>query len=35
MFDIEQLKTIDSVYFNIITVDEYVVTIQSRNTGHY
>ncbi len=35
MFDTEQLKTIDSRYFNIIMVDEYDVTIQSRNTGHY
>ena len=35
MFDTEQLKAIDSRYFNIITVDEYDVTIQSRNTGHY
>lgn len=33
MFDTEQLKSIDSRYFNIITVDEYDVTIQSRNTG--
>ena len=35
MFDTEQLKTIDSRYFNIIMVAEYDVTIQSRNTGHY
>lgn len=35
MFDTKQLKAIDSRYFNIITVDEYDVTIQSRNTGHY
>lgn len=35
MFDTEQLKTIDSRYFNIIMVDEYDVTIQNRNTGHY
>lgn len=35
MFDVEQLKAIDSRYFNIITVDECDVTIQSRNTGHY
>ena len=28
MFDTEQLKAIDSRYFNIITVDEYDVTIQ-------
>lgn len=33
MFDTEQLKPIDSRYFNIITVDDYDVTIQSRNTG--
>lgn len=35
MFDKEQLKTIDPEYFNIITMDDYDVTIQSRNTGHY
>lgn len=35
MFDTEQLKSIDSRCFNIITMDEYDVIIQSRNTGHY
>ncbi len=35
MFDAEQLKAIDPQYFNIITVDDYDVTVQSRNTGHY
>lgn len=31
----EELNSVDSRYFNIITVDDYDVTIQSRNTGHY
>lgn len=35
VLNVEQLKAIDSRYFNIITVDEYDVTIQSRNAGHY
>lgn len=35
MFDTEQLKAIDSSYFIIIIVDDYDITIQSRNTGHY
>lgn len=35
MFSQEELKSVDSRYFNIITVDDYDVTIQSRNTGHY
>lgn len=33
MFSQEELKSVDSRYFNIITVDDYDVTIQSRNTG--
>ena len=35
MFDSDQLTAIDAEYFNVITVDEYDVTLQSRNTGHY
>ena len=35
MFRQEELKLVDSRYFNIITVDDYDVTIQSRNTWHY
>ena len=35
MFDIEDLKYIDSKYFCIIAVDDYEVIIMSRNTGHY
>lgn len=35
MFSQEELSSVDSRYFNIIMVDDYDVTIQSRNTGHY
>lgn len=35
MFDEESLKKIDANYFNIILADDWDVTIQSRNTGHY
>lgn len=35
MFRTEDLKCVDSDYFNIIAVDDYDVTIMSRNTGHY
>ena len=35
MFDGKQLSNLDSMYFNIITMDDKDVTIQSRNTGHY
>lgn len=35
MFDEKQLSQLDPVYFNIITLDDRDVTIQSRNTGHY
>ena len=35
MFNTEDLKCLDSKYFNIIAVDDYDVTIMSRNTGHY
>lgn len=35
MFDEKQLSQLDPVYFNIITLDDRDVTIQSCNTGHY
>ena len=35
MFDEKQLSQLDPVYFNIITLDDRDVTIQSRNTGYY
>ena len=35
MFDTDQLSGIDPGYFNIILMDEYDVTIQSKNTGHF
>lgn len=35
MFNTEDLKCLDPKYFNIIAVDDYDVTIISRNTGHY
>ncbi len=35
MFTDEELKNIDSKYFNIIVLDGLDVTIQSRNTGHW
>lgn len=31
----EQLCVIDNRYFNIISMDEIDITIQSKNTGHY
>ena len=34
MFRTEDLKCLDSKYFSIIPVDDYDVTIMSRNTGH-
>ena len=34
MFDKSQLDLLDPKYFNIFTVDEYDVAIQSRCTGH-
>lgn len=34
MFDEKQLSQLDPVHFNIITLDDRDVTIQSRNTGH-
>lgn len=35
MFNTKDLKCLDSNYFCIIAVDDYDVTIMSRNTGHY
>ena len=35
MFNTEDLKCLDPKYFCIIAVDDYDVTIMSRNTGHY
>lgn len=35
MFDANELKCIDTQYFNIITVTDYDLTIMSKNTGHY
>lgn len=34
MFSAKDLKVLDSKYFAIIAVDDYDVTIMSRNTGH-
>lgn len=35
MFSAEEINSLDRNYFNVITVNEYDVTIMSRNTGHY
>ena len=35
MFSAEEIQSIEKKYFNIIAVNEYDVTIMSRNTGHY
>lgn len=35
MFSTEDFKWLDPKYFNIITVNDYDVTVMSRNTGHY
>lgn len=35
MFNTKDLKCLDPNYFCIIAVDDYDVTIISRNTGHY
>ena len=35
MFNTEDLKCLVPKYFCIIAVDDYDVTIMSRNTGHY
>ena len=34
MFHVSDIQRLDKSYFNIITVGDYDVTIQSRNTGH-
>ena len=34
MFSTEDLKCLDPKYFSIISVDDYDVTIMSRNTRH-
>ena len=35
MFSKEDLRSLDTKYFAVIIVDEYDVTVMSRNTGHY
>lgn len=35
MFNVEALKYLEPVYFNIIIADAYDVTSISRSTGHY
>ena len=35
MFDANDFKCLDGQYFQIINVNEYDVTVMSRNTGHY
>ena len=35
MISSEDLKCLDPGFFNIIAVDDYDVTVMSRNTGHY
>ena len=35
LFNTEVLMCLDPKYFCIIAVDDYDVTIMSRNTGHY
>lgn len=35
MFDANNFKCLDPKYFLIINVNEYDVTVMSRNTGHY
>lgn len=34
LFSTEDLKVMDPKYFSIIVVDDYDMTIMSRNTGH-
>lgn len=34
MFDKNDLSCLDPKYFEIISIDDYDVTIMSRNTGH-
>jgi hypothetical protein len=35
MFSAEELQSLDRKYFNVIAVNDYDVTVMSRNTGHY
>ena len=35
MFNAKELNSLDRKYFNVIAVNEYDVTVMSRNTGHY
>ena len=35
MFSAEELQSLDQKYFNVIAVNDYDVTVMSRNTGHY
>jgi hypothetical protein len=35
MFDARDFECLDPKYFQIINMNEYDVTVKSRNTGHY
>lgn len=35
MFDENNLKCLNPSYFQIININEYDMTVMSRNTGHY
>ena len=35
MFDANDISVLDPKYFSVIFTDAFVVTIMSRNTGHY
>ena len=35
MFNTVELNSLDRKYFNVIAVNEYDVTVMSRNTEHY
>ena len=35
MFDARDFECLDPNYFQIINVNDYDVTVRSRNTGHY
>lgn len=35
MFEMDELMSVDPKYFNIILLDPYDISIQSRSTGHY
>ena len=34
MFDIQQIELIDRKYFNVFTLNDYDIALQSRCTGH-